>query len=71
MAVKNTFAMSFKKPIPMSGTNSRAFSATKGSMGGGAIENPFLKKSVNLRESQQKMTDTRELSEDLNQVREM
>lgn len=50
LAVKNTFAMSFKKPIPMSGAGSRAFSASKGSIGG-AIENPFLKKSVNLRES--------------------
>jgi len=50
MAVKNTFAMSFKKPIPMSGAN-RGFSASKASMGGGSINNPFLKKSVNLRES--------------------
>ena len=51
LAVKNSFAMSFKKPIPMSGAASRGFSASKGSMGGPAIENPFLKKSVNLRES--------------------
>jgi len=50
MAVKSSFGMSFKKPIPMSGAN-RGFSASKASMGGPAIENPFLKKSVNLRDS--------------------
>lgn len=45
--------MSFKKPIPMSGGGSRFFSASKGSVGDGTIQNPFLKKSVNLKESQQ------------------
>ena len=61
MAVKNSFAMSFKRPVPMSGSAS-GFSG-KGSIS--APENPFLKKSINLRESNQRM-DTRELSEDLN-----
>lgn len=42
--LKNTFAMSFKKPLPLGGANFNK----SGSM---ARENPFMKKSVNLRDS--------------------
>ena len=43
--LKNSFAMSFKKPLPLGGAN---FGSKSGSM---SRENPFLKKSLNTREN--------------------